>query len=292
MRAGWNSFLLCAFRHKEKLNTLPPSCHLFSPSASLPPTHRGPAAGQEVSFFTKLNALIKPSDHLGRDKELIPSSSLKLAASALCFAISCHWRTGTRYLTNLGLCLCADKCQSGVRKSQTSLWCYRENTGKGFKKEALCLSQRQQSAAGPCCTRHNPVWRQKSRSHWCSTAHLTGITTEVYHHDLHLIRQCQAHHSSMSVQRSDKMEFMYRGSVEGLMRLHLKLCAYSKHQVEVVDVFILTNFCSCASLWESSCGCLTPVHPSIHLSQPPHLVYLKETYYIPFLQIKIFPRCL
>lgn len=94
----------------------------------------GSRAGS-LFFFMKLNALIKPSDHLGRDKEVIPSSSLKPAASALCFAISCHWRTGSRYLTNLGLCLGADKCQSGVIKSQTSLWCYCGNSREGFKKQ-------------------------------------------------------------------------------------------------------------------------------------------------------------
>lgn len=39
-------------------------------------------------FFTSLNALIKPSDHLGRDKEVKPSASLKLASIALCSTIT------------------------------------------------------------------------------------------------------------------------------------------------------------------------------------------------------------
>lgn len=82
--------------------------------ALLPPTHKRLAAGQEVLFFfffTRLNALIKPSDHLGRDKEVMASASLKHPASALCSTISCHRSTVTGYLTNVALCHCmGDKC--------------------------------------------------------------------------------------------------------------------------------------------------------------------------------------
>lgn len=76
-----------------------------SPRLSLPlpfflPLSKDQQQGRK-SFFTKLNALIKRSDHLGRDRAIMPTASLKLSAYALCSAISCHGNTATGHLTHL-----------------------------------------------------------------------------------------------------------------------------------------------------------------------------------------------
>jgi len=48
------------------------------------------------SFFTKLNALIKPFYHWGRDKWVMPSASLELSAFALCSII--NWVSVTKLI--------------------------------------------------------------------------------------------------------------------------------------------------------------------------------------------------
>lgn len=78
--------------------------------------------GQEVRLFAGLNALIKLSDHSGRDKEVMPPASLMLAAFALCSAINCHGAAVAGYLTNLASCHCmVDKCSDGVRTTSEPL---------------------------------------------------------------------------------------------------------------------------------------------------------------------------
>lgn len=80
--------LSCGCSSQKMLNTT--SLLICSPSdVLLPPTHKR-QGGQEVRLFAGLNALIKLSDHSGRDKEVMPPASLMLAAFALCSAINRH----------------------------------------------------------------------------------------------------------------------------------------------------------------------------------------------------------
>lgn len=110
--------LSCGCSSQKMLNTT--SLLICSPSdVLLPPTHKRRGAGgrereQEVRLFAGLNALIKLSDHSGRDKEVMPPASLMLAAFALCSAINRHGTAVAEYLTNLALCRCVvDKCSDG-----------------------------------------------------------------------------------------------------------------------------------------------------------------------------------
>lgn len=132
MNASRNSLLLWVFQRENV--KYPPPFSFILPSALLPPTHKRLAVGQEVLFFfAGLNALIKLSDHLGRDKEVMPSASLMLAASALCSTISRRGSTVTGYLTNLALCHCMDdKCSTRVGTSW-GLSCTWKNPGEGFE---------------------------------------------------------------------------------------------------------------------------------------------------------------
>lgn len=114
------TLLLWVFQHQEMLNT--PSLLIYSPlcSSSCHTQETSSRAGSPL-FFTRLNALIKPSDHLGRDKEVMASASLKHAASALCSTISCHRSTVTGYLTNVALCHCMDdKCSISLEQTGVS----------------------------------------------------------------------------------------------------------------------------------------------------------------------------
>lgn len=122
----------CGCSNEKMLNT--PSLLVHSPLCpSSSHTQETSSRAGSPLFFARLNALIKLSDHLGRDKEVMPSASLILTASALCSTISCHGSTVTGYLTNLASCHCMDdKCSNRVRTSW-GLLCTWKNPGEGFE---------------------------------------------------------------------------------------------------------------------------------------------------------------
>lgn len=204
MNASRTSLLLWVFQQENVKYPLP--SHSFSPLPFFLPHTRDRQQGRKSSFFAGLNALIKLSDHLGRDKEVMPSASLMLAASALCSTISCRGSTVTGYLTNLALCHCMDdKCSTRVRTSW-GLLCTWKNPGEGFENGSSSIKPYDKNKRSYLFHRywltelHDPADLMETGGGWpcefftdiLKSHNLSVKPAKVFHSDFHLKKQSQA----------------------------------------------------------------------------------------------------